>query len=234
MKRMMLLLALAGLLAGCDGPAANDPRMKLAEKCREEGDFPAAERQILRYLDAHPDSAEAHLKLASLYDESLSDPVGAAYHYRVYLRLDPGSSQRREVEAWMLAAQKRCAPAQPSVTVPIPVPAPEYARIRQENVELKAEADRLRRELAELRRRPVPGRPAAAPPPRAAAASPASPAPVADIIEYEVKSGDSLGKIAQRFYGNSQKIEPILTANGLTRRSVLHIGQKLKIPQKTR
>ena len=72
----------------------------------------------------------------------------------------------------------------------------------------------------------------------AAPAAPASPAPAAapaaDFVEYEVKSGDSLGRIARRFYGNSQKIEPILTANGLTSRSVLHIGQKLKIPQKKR
>ena len=235
MKRIFLLLALTGLLAGCDGPAATDPRMKLAEKCREEGDFKAAERQIVRYLAAHPDSAEAHLKLASLYDESLDDPVGAVYHYREFLRLDPGSPLREEVEKWMRASQRRCAPADAATPS-----AAEYARLMQENAELKVLSERQRRELADLRRRPAapatppPQLPAASAAPSAPSAPPSAAPAVPEIIEYEIRSGDSLGKIARRFYGSSQKIEPILRANNLTERSILHIGQKLKIPQKTR
>ena len=176
MKRCFFLLVLAAVLAGCDGPAANDPRMKLAEKCRAEGDFPAAERQIRRYLDAHPDSAEAHFRLASLYDESLNDPVGAAYHYREYLRLEPGSPQRTEVEAWMRAALAKCAPAQPPA--PVAVSAEEYARLSRENASLRELAQRQQRELAELRRNAPPApAPAPAPVPAPApAAAPAAPA----------------------------------------------------------
>ena len=48
---------------------------------------------------------------------------------------------------------------------------------------------------------------------------------------YIVKPGDTLGRIARHFYGSSYKIDPILKANGLTARSVLHIGQKLIIPK---
>lgn len=226
MKRHFFLLVLAAALAGCDGPAAKDPRMKLAEKCRVEGDFPAAERQIRRYLDAHSDSAEAHLTLASLYDESLNDPVGAAYHYREYLRFAPGSPQRAEVEAWMRAAQAKCAPAQPSA--PAAVSAAEYARLSRENASLRELAQRQQKELAELRRKaPAAPAPVPAPAPEAASAAP-------DYAEYAVQPGDSLGKIARRFYGSSQRIEPILKANDLTARSILQVGQKLKIPKKTR
>jgi len=229
MKRLGCLLALAGLLAGCDGPAATDPRMRLAEKCRAEGDFPAAERQILRYLNAHPDSADAHLRLASLYDESLHDPVGAAFHYREYLRLVPDSPQRKEIEAWMLAARKKCAPERAEAPAPPPVSASEYDRLARENEALKTETERQRRELAELRRPAAP--PSAAPP--ASGDAPKGP-DASEFIEYEVRSGDSLGKIARRFYGSSRKIEPIMEANGLTPESILHIGRKLKIPPKTR
>ena len=52
-------------LAGCGEKSAEDPRLILAEKCRDEGDFQAAERQLRRYLNAFPEEAAIHLKLAS-------------------------------------------------------------------------------------------------------------------------------------------------------------------------
>ena len=46
---------------------------------------------------------------------------------------------------------------------------------------------------------------------------------------YTVQSGDSLWTIAQRFLGAGIKYQEIMAANGLTS-SMIHVGQKLKIP----
>ncbi len=45
--------------------------------------------------------------------------------------------------------------------------------------------------------------------------------------EYEVQSGDTLSKIAQKFKTTA---EAIAQANGITTTTTLRVGQKLKIP----
>ncbi len=51
------------------------------------------------------------------------------------------------------------------------------------------------------------------------------------VVEYKVQSGDSIDKIAVRFYGNSgpAEIQKIKTASGL-RSNTLNVGQRLVIP----
>ena len=60
--------------------------------------------------------------------------------------------------------------------------------------------------------------------------SPPPAAPQKISVEYTVKSGDTLGKIARRYYGAATRYAPIMKANQLTERSVLRIGQKLIVP----
>ncbi|HJS59472.1 MAG TPA: LysM peptidoglycan-binding domain-containing protein [Vicinamibacteria bacterium] len=62
-----------------------------------------------------------------------------------------------------------------------------------------------------------------------------STAPAAEVYEtYEVKSGDSLSKIAKRVYGNANAWKRIFEANKdvLKDPDKIYPGQKLKIPQK--
>ncbi len=68
----------------------------------------------------------------------------------------------------------------------------------------------------------------AAPP----AAPQAPPAPAAETI-YEVKPGDTLGAIAQRFYGKASLYPKIFEANRdiLSNPDLIKVGQKLKIPK---
>ena len=59
------------------------------------------------------------------------------------------------------------------------------------------------------------------------------PAPVRDTTaEYKVRNGDTLEKIAYRFYGNGSpsKISKIQVANNLRSRHHIRIGQRLVIP----
>lgn len=229
------LVLILAILCGCGERSADDPRLRLAEKCRQDGDFPAAERQLRRYLQSYPETAEVHLKLASLYDESLNDPLGAAYHYREYLRLNPGSPQSEAVQTWLDAARNRC-PAKDS-RQNAAEQLKQLEQLARENASLRQLALRLQQELTRTKRQNLPvqePRPAV----RTAPQSAAPPAPVQTTAsadprfhEYEVRRGDTLGRIARHFYGSSYKIDPILKANGLTARSILHIGQKLIIPK---
>jgi nucleoid-associated protein YgaU len=47
---------------------------------------------------------------------------------------------------------------------------------------------------------------------------------------YEVKSGDTLSTIAERFYGNTGYANLIAQANGITDPAELHVGTELTIP----
>lgn len=53
-----------------------------------------------------------------------------------------------------------------------------------------------------------------------------------DGFNYRVRSGDSLSRIAQRFYGDESLLSPILEANPflLDRLDSLEVGEKLLIP----
>jgi nucleoid-associated protein YgaU len=55
----------------------------------------------------------------------------------------------------------------------------------------------------------------------------------ADVQIYEVKPGDTLGHIAQRFYGKASLYMKVFEANKdiLTNPDLIKVGQKLKIPK---
>lgn len=59
------------------------------------------------------------------------------------------------------------------------------------------------------------------------------PAETADYEIYEVKPGDTLSHIAQRFYGKASLYPKIFEANQdiLTNPDLIKVGQKLKIPK---
>ncbi len=61
---------------------------------------------------------------------------------------------------------------------------------------------------------------------------PGSPA-VGEATVYEVKAGDTLGAIAQRFYGKASLYPKIFEANRdiLSNPDLIKVGQKLKIPK---
>ena len=50
------------------------------------------------------------------------------------------------------------------------------------------------------------------------------------MTKYTVQSGDTLGKIAQKFLGNSSKYMEIANANNLSNPNAIHVGQVLEIP----
>jgi nucleoid-associated protein YgaU len=49
-------------------------------------------------------------------------------------------------------------------------------------------------------------------------------------LPYTVKSGDTLSKIAKRFYGDANHYHQIAAANGIANPDRIDVGQELKLP----
>ncbi|HEX2052712.1 MAG TPA: LysM peptidoglycan-binding domain-containing protein [Actinomycetota bacterium] len=63
--------------------------------------------------------------------------------------------------------------------------------------------------------------------------STATPSPTSTAARtYTVRSGDNLGRIASREYGDASYAKCIQTANNITNPSALRVGQELTIPPK--
>jgi nucleoid-associated protein YgaU len=49
-------------------------------------------------------------------------------------------------------------------------------------------------------------------------------------LTYTVKSGDTLSKIAKRFYGDINDYKQIAAANGIDNPDLIKVGQEIKLP----
>ncbi|MGH7232282.1 MAG: LysM peptidoglycan-binding domain-containing protein, partial [Nitrospiraceae bacterium] len=52
-------------------------------------------------------------------------------------------------------------------------------------------------------------------------------------VSYTVKPGDTLGKIARKFYGDAGRFPLIVAANAIANPDKLTVGQELVIPDAT-
>ena len=229
---VMLFTVCALLPAGCRESAdvRKHPLMLRAERCRAEGEPVLALRFYKRLLHQRPDSPAVRLRLATLCDEVLNDPVGALYHYNVYLTLAPSSPDAPAVEGYRLMARAKLLRDLKRESLPKP-PSDTFDEQLQLVNALKSENSRLVKSLRDvtlrydaLRRQ------------KSAASrnvSPASPArnvppPRKNETLYTVRNGDTLSGIAHA-YGIS--LRSLMQANGLNASSLLRVGQELKIPR---
>lgn len=232
LNRLVPLFLVAALFFcfGCRGE--NDirkhPLMLRAERCRAEGEPRLALRFYNRLLAMRPDSPELRLKLATLCDESLNDPLSALYHYNIYLDLVPDSPDASAVKEYALMARAKLLRELKKESLP-ELPPDALAKEKKLSEALKNENARLAKALGELTRRynALQRR-------QQAAALPASrPAPPPRKIEreeelYTIRSGDTLSGIAA---SRRVSLRALMQTNGLSERSILRAGQVLKIPR---
>lgn len=237
--------------------------MVIGSKTRKEEDQPMFQRvklalededpqvglaELKYYLDKRPDSAEAHLLLANLYDERLGMPLEAIFEYRTYLELTGESANREEINMWITAAKKRCFLEWTK----------EFSDLYQDS--RSEEIISLRNEVRELRyqlQQATENKPQAittastdtqtkqittntepeqsAEPQTTVTAKPEEPSEPQvqeSIAIYTVAKGDNLAKISQKFYNTSANANLIYEHNKdvLKSPNLLQIGQKLKIP----
>ncbi len=208
------------------------------------------------------DAPESHLEAGLLYQQYFKDPITAIYHFNRYIELQPNSRQADLVRQRKDAALRefaRSLPAQPleSQAARLELMS-RIDELQKENLQLKDEIATSRQGGAgsagprgggaaadatstpATKRtplfnpaptgpagavaRPAPtGRPAAT----TAANSPATPS-----RRHVVTQGDTLYKIAQRYYGSGSKWPEILEANRdvLKNENAVRPGMELRIP----
>jgi tetratricopeptide (TPR) repeat protein len=255
---LMLLAACEHAGPASDAEAEQEPNYQRARRLCDQQDFPAAAEFYKKALLINPEFANAHLELGLLYENKLTDPISAIYHYRRFLELRPDSDKKQVVEDFIERAKLSLAAKAPQSPIVDPS---ELTQLENEKTALLQENAALRTRVAELEKsgnatQSVVTAPAsvavasAAPLVPAAATSPAggpeivmAAAPMmltseASTMEssrfrtYIVQRGDTLQSLALRYYGSRAAWEKIFQANrsGLPSKDQLKVGQQLMIP----
>lgn len=109
MKKLLGLLAAILILAGCgEGDERRHPLFLKGERAQTAGNGKEAAECFAELLKRRPHGIYVHIKLASVYDELLKQPLSAAYHYRQYLLHYPDAPDAEEVRSWLDVCEKRC------------------------------------------------------------------------------------------------------------------------------
>jgi tetratricopeptide (TPR) repeat protein len=198
-----LCLLLAITFCGCEqlfdkGKAQN---LETAKKKASAGDYQGAITYYEASLDETAESADAHYRMASIYADKLRSPINAMHHYERYLRLAPAGPHAKEAKAYRKEGEQKLLV---SLTKGNPISQQEAAKIRNENLE-------LRNALATLRARKN-----ATPPPLPKGMKKGEqvqkPIPPGSRT-HVVKSGETLGKIAEKYYRSKARWKDIQDAN---------------------
>ncbi len=103
-----LLAILPVWLCSCKEKDGNHPLYFKAGRELRNNRIQDAVTLYKQYLKINPDSAEAHKKLATIYDDRLNQPINAIYHYQRYLELaPPDASDRDAVPKWIESAEHK-------------------------------------------------------------------------------------------------------------------------------
>jgi tetratricopeptide (TPR) repeat protein len=208
------------------------------------------------------DAPESHLEAGLLYQQYFKDPITAIYHFNKYVELQPNSRQADLVRQRKDAALRefaRSLPAQPleSQAARLELMS-RIDELQKENLQLKDEIATLRQggtgptghrgATAPAETTSPPGTtrtplfnptfagpavavarpaPTARPPATTAANSPAT-----SNRRHVVAQGETLYKIAQRYYGSGSQWPQILEANRdvLKNENAVRPGMELRIP----
>lgn len=230
------LFAAMVLLVGCgqngrtpDEKEERDPLVKTGVAYMEQGLWTEAETAFKEALDSDPLMAKPHLDLALIYQQHKPNFIHAIYHYDRYLELRPESEKAdliREQRNRIVRA----------LAVQLIEQSPEVQKLVADAKRLQQENTALRQQLSGTTQTSAP---TAAKPQTATStsstsettASTSTPATGSNRI-YTVVAGDTLTKIATKFYGDAEGWEPIYEANrdSLSSPGSLRVGQTLVIP----
>ena len=207
-------LWLAAGLGGCDRLLPRDETRTLSEADKKvaTGDFRGAVRLYESAFDGTAKTAEAHYKLAILYDDKLKRPRDALHHLDRYLELVPTGAHVREAKMMKQENERRLAA---SAQAGSPMSQSEAVRLKNENAALSKQVVDLRLRKAAT---PVVRGKTDEPPPGARS--------------HTVEPGETLASIALKYYRNRARSKDILDANynSLGGKTTIKAGQTLIIP----
>lgn len=218
------MIALLLVLTGCDTETLSQDereekigRVIEARELMKAGQYADAETRFKQALLENPTIARPHLDLATLYQQHIINYVHAIYHYDRYLELRPTSEKRGLVEQQRMKVAQLLANTLLKNT-------PQVQALAEENRQLKNELMRLRGNT--LEREPVRRSPENVNP------STEEKSANKDVRIYHVEAGDTLSKIAKKFYNDATLWDLIYQANrdALQSPSGIRVGQTLVIP----
>ena len=153
LRRAMFALLLGCLAVffcgGCGREVTRHPLVRKGDYCRDTGDARAALGFYRRALEKYPDSPVLFMKMAALCDESLNDPLAAAWYYSEFLRVAPESPERETAEICRRVALGRLAQTDEKMRKHAAAEEKMRAQLRH----LAAENRRLHRALVEAEKR---------------------------------------------------------------------------------
>jgi len=86
-----------------------EPHFVLGNSRFNDLDYPRAIEAFQQSLEVNPHSAQAHYRLAQLYDTKLPDPAAAVYHYQTYLQLNPQAENADIIKQRILTCKQQLA-----------------------------------------------------------------------------------------------------------------------------
>jgi len=233
---------------GCspsDQSAADEEKefhFEQGNNCFNSMDYPGAIEAFREALEVNPRSAQAHYRLAQLFDTKQPDPAAAIFHYQEYLRLSPQAENaaviRERIGACkqQLAADVLTIPTAPAAMRQIEFLTQTNNALKLQIAQLQGDKKSLNDYIASLQTAaksnpawspgnvtPLPGdnNPPNPPPSRN------PPPPAYQPRTYVVKASETLAAIARK---NGVGLSALEAANPGVNPKKLRVGQTLNLP----
>jgi tetratricopeptide (TPR) repeat protein len=227
MRRVLLLVPVAGMLAGCDRlfDQKGEEALNMAREKEREGDYQGAIQWYEASLDGTVRTAEAHYSMALIFDDKLDNPVAALDHFRRYIELAPDGPHAQDAKSFADQDEFKLVNTLSKGNF---MPQQDAARLKNQNFDLQEQLTEARKEITDM---------------RAVASSPGGKSGRADdpvqkpippgAQTYRVEPGDTLRSISRMFYHTPGRWQEIQEANFDTDGPVkLKVGMNLIIPRK--
>jgi nucleoid-associated protein YgaU len=226
--RLLLLLPVAGMLAGCDRlfDQKGDEALGKAQEKEREGDYPAAIQWYEASLDGTPKTAETHYSMALIFDDKLDNPVAALDHFRRYLELAPQGPHASDARSFASQDEFKL---MNTLSKGDFMPQQDAAQLKNENFKLQEQLAGARRQIADMlaMAKQSPGRTGRMPDPEQKPIPPGA-------RTYDVEPGDTLSSISRKFFKTSGRWQAIQEANfgDVVGTVKLKVGMTLMIPER--
>ncbi len=217
-------LAALVLCGGCDRifDKGTKDEMEAGDKKAAAGDFHGAVADYEGALDGTEKSANAHWKLALLYDDKLKSPRDSIHHLERYLDIAPTGIHAKDARAMLKQAETRLALAQGKGSF---ITQEEAVRLKNDNLELRKSLALVR---AQKNATPPPTPPGGTLKKGEVAQKPIPPGTRTHVVQ----PGETMASIAQKYYKNRGRWKDIQDANFYSTAGTAKIkaGQTLIVP----
>lgn len=242
----LALLVLALGLAGCFPSSENnvdeekESHYVSGQSRATAKDFHGAVEEYEKALEVNPHSAAAHFELGWLNEEQMHNYAAAIYHYERHLELRPSSKLADRARERIISCKRELARSE-IIGPETQSLQREIERLRNENAQLKRQADLLQSQLSArppvtISPIPTPAQTSGAGSTTAQAMRPTAGAASSNKVgvsssprprTYVVKSGDMMTGIARQF---GVKLSALQAANPQVDPRRIKVGQTLNIP----